>query len=131
MTHQATAVWIRNSKERSEMSRFDGKVGIITGAASGIGKKIALRFAPRSTRQMGWSWKPGRLPAGEGGGIRTRSAPEMELEFEAGSLSAKRAKSATHDTAAVGSQCDTPAAMFSLRTSQSDISPQIAASRPT
>ncbi|QDQ86392.1 3-hydroxybutyrate dehydrogenase [Alcaligenaceae bacterium SJ-26] len=27
------------------MSRFDGKIGIITGAASGIGKEIALRFA--------------------------------------------------------------------------------------
>ena len=27
------------------MSRFDGRVGIITGAASGIGKQIALRFA--------------------------------------------------------------------------------------
>jgi len=27
------------------MSGFDGKVGIITGAASGIGKEIALRFA--------------------------------------------------------------------------------------
>ncbi|MGE0223808.1 MAG: 3-hydroxybutyrate dehydrogenase [Acetobacteraceae bacterium] len=27
------------------MARFDGRVGIITGAASGIGKEIALRFA--------------------------------------------------------------------------------------
>ncbi|KKO72624.1 3-hydroxybutyrate dehydrogenase [Pseudomonas sp. S 311-6] len=27
------------------MSRFDGKIGIITGAASGIGKEIAVRFA--------------------------------------------------------------------------------------
>ncbi|MFW8566982.1 3-hydroxybutyrate dehydrogenase [Orrella sp. 11846] len=27
------------------MARFDGQVGIITGAASGIGKEIALRFA--------------------------------------------------------------------------------------
>jgi 3-hydroxybutyrate dehydrogenase len=27
------------------MSRFDRKVGIVTGAASDIGKEIALRFA--------------------------------------------------------------------------------------
>src|SRR5258708_2035480 len=30
------------------MSRFDGKVGIITGSASGIGKEIALRYAPEA-----------------------------------------------------------------------------------
>ena len=30
------------------MARFDKKVGIITGAASGIGKEIALRYAAES-----------------------------------------------------------------------------------
>src|SRR5215471_14080293 len=30
------------------MSLFDGKVAIVTGAASGIGKEIALRFAAKS-----------------------------------------------------------------------------------
>ena len=80
---------------------------------------------------MAWSRKSGRLPAGEGAEYELGPHRKGDWNFEAGSLSAKRAKSATHETPAVGSQCDTPAAMFSVRTSQSDISSQIAASRPT
>src|SRR5437870_7718085 len=34
------------------MSRFDGKVASITGAASGIGKMIALRFAAEGGRPV-------------------------------------------------------------------------------
>jgi 3-hydroxybutyrate dehydrogenase len=34
------------------MARFDKKVGIITGAASGIGKEIALRYAAEAARPV-------------------------------------------------------------------------------
>ncbi len=45
------------------MSRLDGKLAIVTGSASGIGRQIALRFAARARKspsRTSTSAAPGR-----------------------------------------------------------------------
>src|ERR1700750_3065433 len=61
------------------MARFDSQVGIITGAASGIGKEIALRFAAE-------------------GGIPVIA----DIDFDAADMTAREVKSKGLQALAVG-----------------------------
>jgi NAD(P)-dependent dehydrogenase (short-subunit alcohol dehydrogenase family) len=57
--------------------RLAGKIGIVTAAASGMGRAGALRFA-REGRGSPWStWTPGRAASGERDHRRGRHRPRI------------------------------------------------------
>ncbi|MFO0892636.1 MAG: 3-hydroxybutyrate dehydrogenase [Isosphaeraceae bacterium] len=69
------------------MSRLDGKLAIVTGAASGIGRQIALRFAREGAKVAVADLDPGRAQEvvyeiSTGGGIATAVAMDVADEAQ-------------------------------------------------